>query len=375
MIDNHGKEGHLMNFKLTEEQILIQQSMKDFLSEQPQMTVNEVLKSLAEIDFLGIFFGEEVGGAGGDFTSYLLALEEVAKFSPSAALAYAINITQVAYALNEFGTIELKEKYLTNLFKGQAFGAYAYSEQGVTEELLAIDTAVEKGPNGYTLNGTKTFVLNGAEADFYVVYAKGEKGLSAFIVNADSQGISFGPAYVKMGFDEIPAYTMTLENVTVPFENLLGEEGKAEAIVQQISDVHNISFAAIAVAISESAMEQSIDYGKERIQFKVPVITFEALREKIGNMATNIEAARLMTYKAATNKDSNEIFAEEAKMAKYFAVKTGEENVREALQIHGGYGYTKDLGVERLFRAMKGLNVIEPIEKPLVISIADEKIS
>lgn len=369
------KEGNIMDFRLTEEQALIQQSIREFISEQSGATVNEVLNSLAEIDFMGIFFDEEVGGAGGDFTSYVLALEEVAKVNPSAALAFAINSTQTAYALNKFASAELKNKYLTQLTKGEVFGGYAYSEQGVDQDLLSINTTFVKESDGYVLNGTKTFVLNAGECGIYVVFAKGEQGLSAFLVEAESAGVSFGTPYKKMGFDGITASTMVLENVKVPLENLIGEEGKAEVIEQQVRDLHSISLAAIAVGISQTGMDMAIAYGKERVQFKAPVITFEALREKVGVMVTNIEASRLLTFKAASLKDGGEPFAEVAKMAKYFAVKTGEENVREIIQMHGGYGYTRDLGVERLFRDMKGLNVIETAAKPLVIDIADEKIS
>jgi alkylation response protein AidB-like acyl-CoA dehydrogenase len=364
-----------MDFTLTEEQALIQQSIREFISEQSGATVNEVLKSLAEIDFMGIFIDEENGGAGGDFTSYVLALEEVAKVSPSAALAFAINSTQVSYALNQFGSRELKNKYLTKLAQGEVFGAYAYSEQGIGEDLLSIDTSYVKDENGFVINGTKTFVLNAGESDLYLVFANGEQGLSAFVVEAGYEGVSFGAPYKKMGLDGIPASTMTLENVKVSAENLLGQEGKAEVVERDVRDLHSISIAAIATAISQTGMDMGIAYGKERQQFKAPVITFEALREKVGVMVTNIEAARLLTYKAAACKDSGEPIAETAKMAKYFAVKTGEENVREVIQMHGGYGYTRDLGVERLFRDMKGLNVIESVAKPLVIAIADEKIS
>lgn len=363
-----------MNFTLSEEQALIQQSIREFISELLGSTVKEILTSLADIDFMGIFIPEENGGAGGDFTSYILALEEIAKVSPSAALAFAINNTQVSNALEQFGSQEIKSKYLTKLSEGKIFGAYAYSEQGIGDDLLSIDTTVVKDQNGYVINGAKTFVLNAGESDLYIVFAIGEQGLSAFVVEADYEGVSFGIPYKKMGLDGIPASTVILENVKVPVENLLGEEGKAEVIAKEVRDLHNISIAAIATAISQTGMDMAIAYGKERQQFRAPVITFEAIREKVGVMATNIEAARLLTYKAAFCKDSGETFVEAASTAKYFSVKTGEENVREVIQIHGGYGYTKDLGVEKLFRDMKGLNVIESTDKPLVIAIADEKI-
>lgn len=364
-----------MDFNLSDEQLLIQQSLREFITEQSEASVNEILQSMAEIDFMGISIDEEFGGAGGDFTSYVLALEEVAKASPSTALLYSIISTQVAYALNEFGSRILKEKYLTKLCQGEVIGAYAYSEQGVGEDLLTIDTTAKKEEFGYVLNGTKTFVLNGGNSDFYIVYAQTEEGLSAFVVEGDAYGLSFGRPYRKMGLDGLSAVTMTLKNVKVPNENILGISGKGDIILKQVSAVHSISLAAIAVAISQKALDMSLSYGKQRTQFKVPIITFEGLRVKVGEMSTNIEAARLLTYKAAVHKDEGKPYEEIANMAKYFAIKTGEDNVREAIQIHGGYGYTKDLGVESLYRDMKGLNVIESLTKPLVIMIADQKIS
>lgn len=363
-----------MDFQLTEEQALIQQSIREFISEQSGLTVNEILKSLAEIDFMGIFFDEEVGGAGGDFTSYVVALEEIAKVNPSAAVAYAINSTQVSYALNQFGSKEIRKKYLSQLCKGEIFGGYAYSEQGMGEDLLSIDTSAVKDQDGYVLNGVKTFVLNAGECDVYLVFANTEEGLSAFVVEGSSQGVSFGNTYNKMGLDGIPAATMTLEQVKVPAENLVGQAGKGYEMAEQVRSLHNISFAAIATAISETGMEAAIAYGKERQQFGTPIITFEGLREKVGVMTANIEASRLLTYKAAAAKDGGESFDEMGILAKYFSVKTGEENMREVIQMHGGYGYTKDLGVEKLFRDIKGLNVVESLSKPLVIEIADERI-
>lgn len=365
-----------MDFQLTEEQALIQQSIREFIAEKSGATVNEVLKSLAEIDFMGIFLDEETGGAGSDFTSYVVALQEIAKVNPSAALAYAIHNVQVSYALSQFGSKEVQGKYLTQLNKGEIFGGYAYSEQGIGDDLLSIDTTAVKDQDGYVLNGSKTFVLNAGECNVYLVFANGETGLSAFLVESDFNGVSFGNPYKKMGLDGVPAATMVLDHVKVPAENLVGTEGNAEAIQQNVRDLQNISLAAIAAAISQKGMEMAIAYGKERHQFRVPVITFEALREKIGVVATNIKAANLLIYEAATGKDNGVSFGEAAKMAKYFAVKTGEENMREIMQVHGGYGYTIDLGVERYFRDMKGLNVIDsfPNTKPLVIEIADEQI-
>lgn len=364
-----------MDFKLTEEQSLIKQSIYEFISELKDASVEEILKSMAENDFMGIFFDEEAGGAGADFTSYIVALEEIAKASPSAALAYAINNTQVAYALNEFASETLKEKYLTKLNHGEVFGAYAYSEQNVGNDLLSIETNAERKEDGYVLNGTKTFVLNGGESDIYIVYANTEKGLSAFIVEKGTEGLSITPPYRKMGLDGLSVSNIILEDVKIPLENLIGNEGEGKGIEEKVRHLHSISLAIIAVAISEKALDMSISYGKERTQFRTPIINFDAIKTKVGEMAASIEASKLLTYKAAACKDEGEDFIGIATMARYFAINNGENITREAIQIHGGYGYSKDLGVESLYRDMKGLNIVESLSQPLVLQVADQRIS
>lgn len=364
-----------MDFKLTEDQELIQQSIKEFTEQMSEMSTEEVLASLAEIDFLGIFFPEKVGGAEGDFTSYIVTLEELAKASPSAALAYANHLTLAAYALDKWGSEQIQEKYLAPLCKGEKFGSFALSEGWLGKDFLAINTTAEKTEDGYTLNGIKTFVHNGSNSDLYVVFAKTGEELSAFIVEKDMEGVAFGEAYKKMGLEGLPQATMTLTNVQVPFENLIGAQGQGFEIMKGARSLHSISLAAIAVAIAEQAIEKSIAYGKERQQFNRPIIKFEALQEMVGEMVTNLEAAKLLTYQAASYKDSNLSFADKAEIARYFALNTGEKTVIDAIQIHGGYGYSKDLGVEVLLRDLKGLKVFEQLEKPLVLSIAKTKIS
>ncbi len=364
-----------MDFRLSEEQELIQQSTKEFAQELTSMSVPEALASLAEIDFLGIFVPEEEGGAGGDFLSYIIALEEVAKQSASAALAYSVHCSQALYAIQQWGSQAVKDKYLSSLCKGDKIGSYALSEGWVGKDMLALDTTAVKNNNGYLLNGAKTFVYNAVQSDVYVVFAQTEDGLSAFVVDADAKGVSFENPYKKMGLDDVPVATMSLKDVQVPFENLVGNDGEGQKIADDVAAVHNISLAAIASGLAQTALEKSIAYGKERQQFNRPILSFEALQEMVGDMVVNLDASRFLTYRAALSKDQNESFSGESKKARYFAVKTGEETCNNAIQIHGGYGYSKDLGVEVLLRDIKGLEVFDFMHKPLVLTIAKERIS
>ncbi|MGD8192429.1 acyl-CoA dehydrogenase family protein [Brevibacillus ginsengisoli] len=364
-----------MDFTLSEEQVLIQQSVKELAQEWKDLSVKEILQNLAEVDFLGVYLPEEVGGSGADFASYILVLEELAKVSASAALAFAIHSTQASYFLYKWGTDIQKEKYLTNLCKGSAIGAFAFGEGWVGKDKLAIETVAEKFNGGYTLSGTKTFVYNGIESDVIVVFAQTGENLSAFVVETNTPGVSFSEPYKKMGLDGLSAATLTLDNVFVPAENLIGTEGQGKQIISSMSEVHSISLAAIATGISQVAMEKSISYGKERAQFNTPIIRFEALQEMVGKMSVNIDASRLLTLRAAATVDIKEEAANQASMARYFAIKTGEEICQDAIQIHGGYGYSKDLGVEVLLRDLKGLSVMEEQVKPLIITIARNEIA
>lgn len=364
-----------MDFSLSEEQILIQQSMKDFVEQAHEMSTEEILKGLAEIDFLSIFFSEKVGGADGDFISFIIALEEIAKASPSAALAYANHCTLAAYSLDKWGSAKIKEKYLIPLCKGNAFGSFALEEGWVGNDLLTINSAAERDGDSFILNGTKTFVYNGGHSDLYIVFAQINEQLSAFVVEKEMPGVTFSEPYQKMGLERISVSTMMLSDVRVPLENLIGREGQGNEIINDACGLHSICLAAIAAGISEVALEKSIAYGKEREQFKRPIIKFEALQEMVGNMVTSVEAAKLLTYQAANYKDQDLLFADKAEIARYFALNVGEKICIDAIQIHGGYGYSKDLGIEVLLRDLKGLLVYDNLAKPLVLTIANTKIS
>ncbi|MBP7954468.1 MAG: acyl-CoA dehydrogenase family protein [Parabacteroides sp.] len=360
-----------MDFTFNEDQQLIQQTIQEFVADSIEESADTVLAGLAEMGFMGIFVPEDYSGAESDFTSYVLALEELAKHSGSTALRYAIQNTQVIYPILKYGSDALKEQCVPALASGEVIGAYAYSEAGEGEELYAIVATAKKDGANYIINGTKTFVLNGDNAQAFFVYANTEAGLSAFVVPADAQGVSVGEAYTKMGLDEVTAVAVTFTNVSVPEVNLVGAEGNGNTILKDVSATHGIALASIANGLGAKGIDKCIEYGKSRIQFKQPIINFDAPREMVGQMVINVESTRLLTYKAAVLKDSEANYIESALVARAAALRLGEQNLRNTIQVHGGYGYTRDLGIEIMFRDVKGLQVLENFERPLVHAIAD----
>ena len=363
-----------MDFTLNEDQHLIQQTVREFVQENAELSVQEFMSALAEMDFMGIFVPEEYSGPACDFTSYIAVVEELAKVSASVALTYAIHNTQTIYSILQWGSDELKKNYLPLLAAGKKLGGYAYTEAGDGEELFDIAATAVKKDDSYVLNGTKTFVLNGGIADVYIVFAHMDNQLNAFVVDKETKGVSFETSFRKMGLDGVPAMTMKLDNAVIPVQNRIGAEGAGTEILAGISNLHGISLSAIAVGLSETGLAKCISYGKERVQFKKPIITFDAPREMVGGMIINIEAARLLTYEAAAMKDKDEDFVEKAQIARQFSLLSGEQNCRNAIQVHGGYGYTKDLGVEVLLRDIKGISVLENLARPLILTIADSRI-
>lgn len=366
-----------MDFQLSEEQLLIKQSIKEFAAENAE-NVNsyEVVKSLSDIDFLGMFYPENYGGAEADFTSFIIAVEEIAKVSPSAALIYANHCCLAEYAIFQWGGAALKEKYLPILCRGEKIGGFAFGEGSLETDWLAINCQANQDGDYYLLNGKKTFVVNTKPHNLFIIVAQtGEKEFSAFVVEGDSAGISFGQDYEKMGLDGVCVADITLENVKVPAENLIGQRGEGMAVAAGTLALQNIALAGIALGISQTALEKSISYGKERVQFGRPVIKFDALQVMIGKMAAYTEGARLLTYKAAGLKDQDQDFAHEGEMARYLAQTMGEQTCIDAVQIHGGYGYSKDLGIDALYRDMKGISLFDTSEKPLLLQIARKSIA
>lgn len=363
-----------MDFQLTEEQSLIKSSASEIANDLAGLSAKEALQVLADIDFLGIFFPEEYGGAGGDFLSYFVALKEFAHVSASAALGYAVHCTQAGYTIWKYGTKSAKENYLQALCSGQMIGSYAHDEGWIGRDVALIETKAEKDAAGFRITGQKTFVYNGRESDLLIIFANTEKGLSAFVVGSDLPGVKISEPYRKMGLDLISEHTVNFDKVYVPAENLLGEEGEGQIIAKCIFDVNSISLSAIAEGITHCAIEKAIAYGKERKQFNRPIIFFDGLSEKLGKMIVDLEASELLTEKAVQSLTNGEDIAEQAYAARYFALKTGEQICVDAIQLHGGYGYSKDLGVESLLRDIKGLSVFETLTKPMILSIAAEAV-
>lgn len=364
-----------MDFHLSEEQSLIQSSAAEIAQGLIDLPVKDALHSLADVDFLGLFYPEESGGAGGDFLSYILALEEIAKFSPADALAYAIHCTQAGYVVHRFGSKTLREKYAAEIFSGKKIGAFAYGESWPGKDFLSLETTAVKVGDSYVINGEKTFVYNGSGSDFVIVFASTEKGISAFLVDKELPGIQIGRPYRKMGLDLLDENSVTLTNVRIPEACLLGAEGEGQKIAKAAFELHSISLSAIAVGIGHRAIDKTISYGKERKQFNRPILSFESLSERVGRMFVDIGSAELLTYKAAMKKDDGEELDPDASSARYFAIKTSEQTCIDAIQLHGGYGYSKDLGVEVLLRDLKGLSVFETLNKPIILTIASERIA
>lgn len=365
-----------MDFQLSEEQALIRDSAREIAEDLSALPASEALRNLAEADFLGLFYSEENGGAGGDFLSYIVALEELAKVSASVALAYAVHATQACYAIASFADRPLKEKYLSSLFSGERIAAYAYGGGWPERDVLDNGAAAGKIQNGYVINGEKTFVYNGSSADVYVVFAQTGEGLSAFVVERGAEGLAVSDNYEKMGMDQISLNTLTLKDVYVPEENLIGKEGDGAKMARAVFNLNSVSLAAIACGISHTAIEKTVAYGKERKQFNCPVLSFEAMSEMLGRMTITLDAAELLTFKAAVQKEeSAERYIPTAYHARAFAIRSGEEICTDAIQMHGGYGYSRDLGVEKLLRDMKGLSVFEQLPKPIVLAAAAADIS
>lgn len=359
-----------MNLQLSEEQELILQSIREFAQDaSKEPDCYKVIKALADIDFLGIFYPAEYSGAGTDFTSYILATEELAKTCASTAFIYANQCSVLAYSIFQWGSAEQKQQYLPRLFSGELIGGFAFYEENPPDAETAACTARKDG-DCYVLNGRKSYVINAGKGNLFVVFAHSGEELNAFIVEGRTAGIACGPALEKMGLAGVAMADLTLDNVRVPLHNLLGRAGQGQEILQGTFELHNIALAAIAAGISQEAMEKSIAYGKERVQFNRPIIKLEAIQTMIGHMATNIEAARLLTYQAARLKDAGRAYSKQAAMARFFAQQTGQEACLDAIQIHGGYGYSKDLGVEVLLRDSKGVSLFHNDETPLCLTIA-----
>jgi len=357
-----------MNFELSEEQLLIREMVTEFAAaevapiaadiDRDHRFPVELLPKLAELGLMGVPFTEESGGAGADYVSYAIVLEELARVCASTSVIVSAHTSLGTWPIAEFGTPEQKEKYLRELASGEKLAAFALTEPGAGTDAAAGKTTAVLDGDEYVLNGSKIFITNGGFADVYIVTAMtdpaaGTRGISAFIVEKDAPGFSVGVQEKKMGIKASSTTPLYFSDCHLPKSALLGAEGKGFKIAMQTLDGGRIGIAAQALGIAQGALDASVAYAKERVQFGKPIATLQAIQWMIADMATEIEAARLLVYRAAWNKDNGLPYSKEAAMAKLFAAETATRSAGKAIQIHGGYGFTESYPVERAYRDAK----------------------
>jgi len=363
-----------MNFELTEEHKMIRNAARDFAQtellpgvierDEKQSFPAEQIRKLGELGFLGMMVDPKYGGAGMDAISYVLAMEEISKVDASCSVVMSVNNSLVCWGLETFGTEEQKEKYLKPLAKGEIIGAFCLSEPEAGSDATSQQTtAIDKGDH-YLLNGTKNWITNGSSASVYLVIAqtdveKGHKGINAFIVEKDTEGFVVGTKENKLGIRGSDTHSLMFTDVKVPKENRIGEDGFGFTFAMKTLSGGRIGIAAQALGIASGAYELALQYSKERKAFGKEISKHQAIAFKLADMATEIEAARLLCLKAAWLKDNDKNYDTLGAMAKVFASETAMKTTVEAVQVHGGYGFVKEYHVERLMRDAKITQIYE----------------
>lgn len=363
-----------MNFGLTREQELVRQMVREFAVNEVKPIAAEIdeterfpmenVKKMAELGMMGIPFPKELGGAGGDVLSYIITVEELSKVCGTTGVIVSAHTSLCASLLYENGTPSQKEKYLIPLAKGEKIGAFGLTEPGAGTDAAGQQTTAVLDGDNYILNGSKIFITNGGVADTFIVFAmtdksQGTRGISAFIVEKDFPGFSIGKKEDKLGIRASSTTELIFENCVVPKENLIGKECKGFGIAMKTLDGGRIGIAAQALGIAEGAYEEAVKYMKERKQFGRPLSAFQGLQWMIAEMETKIEAAKLLVYKAAWLKQNKLPYSVDAAKAKLFAAEVAMDVTTKAVQIHGGYGYTKEYPVERMMRDAKITEIYE----------------
>ncbi|MBW3110400.1 acyl-CoA dehydrogenase [Bacillus sp. MCCB 382] len=362
-----------MELRFTEEQQMMRKMVRDFAETEIQPFIEkmeegefprEILNKMAELGLMGITIPEKYGGSEMDFTSYIIAIHELSKVSATIGVILSVHTSVGTNPILYFGNEEQKQKYLPKLASGEYLGAFCLTEPSAGSDAKSLKSRAEKRGDHYVVNGSKVFITNGGEADTYIVFAttdptKGSRGVSAFIVEKDTPGLVIGKDEHKMGLHGSRTVQLTFEDMKVPAENLLGEEGEGFKIAMANLDVGRIGIAAQALGIAEAAFDYSTAYAKERVQFGKPIAAQQGIGFKLADMATAVEGSKLLVYRAANLRSNNISCGKEASMAKLFASKTAVEVSTEAIQVYGGYGYTKEYPVERLFRDAKVTEIYE----------------
>lgn len=376
-----------MNFDLTEEQIAIRDTAKNFAETEIAPTSverdltsefpTEIVQKLGELGFMGMMVSPEWGGAGMDTMSYVLAIEEISKVDASVGVIMSVNNSLVCYGLEKWGSDYLKEKYLKPLASGKMLGAFCLSEPEAGSDATQQRTEAVLDGDHYVLNGMKNWITNGTQADVYFLQAmtdksKGYKGISTFIVEKNLPGIEVGKKEDKMGIRSSDTCTLGLNNVRVPKENILGEEGIGFKIAMSTLNGGRIGVAAQALGIARASYEASVKYSKQRKAFDSTISNLQAIQFKLADMATIIEAAGLLIYRSALNKDNGKPYIKEASMGKLLASQAAVNCSLEAIQIHGGYGYVREYLVERFMRDSKITQIYEGTSEIQKLVIARE---
>ncbi|MFC4269709.1 acyl-CoA dehydrogenase [Polaribacter marinivivus] len=363
-----------MDFSLTEEHLMIRDAARDFAQtellpgvierDEKQEFPQELVKKMGDLGFMGIMVDPKYGGSGMDTISYVLVMEELSKIDASASVMVSVNNSLVCYGLQAYGTEEQKQKYLTKLATGEQIGAFCLSEpEAGSDATSQATTALDKGDH-YVINGTKNWITNGGRSDVYLVIAqtdreKGHRGINAFIVEKGMEGFHIGPKEDKLGIRGSDTHTLQFNDVKVPKENRIGEDGFGFKFAMKTLSGGRIGIAAQALGIASGAYELALKYSKERKAFGTEICNHQAIAFKLADMYTEIEAARLLVMKAAYEKDQGKNYDMASAMAKLYASKVAMEQTVEAVQIHGGNGFVKEYHVERLMRDAKITQIYE----------------
>ncbi|TKI58486.1 acyl-CoA dehydrogenase [Brevibacillus antibioticus] len=363
-----------MNFQLTEEHDMMRKMIRDFAENQVAPTAAErdeeecfdrsIFEQMAELGLTGIPWPEQYGGAGADYLSYVLAVEELSRVDASIGVTLSAHVSLASWPIYKFGTEEQKQKFLRPLAEGKKMGAYCLTEAGSGSDSAGMRTTAVRDGDHYILNGTKIFITNAGEAEIYIVFAVTQpelnhKGITAFIVEKGMDGFTMGKKEKKLGIRSSPTLAVNFEDVRVPVENRLGEEGQGFKIAMMTLDGGRNGIAAQALGIAQGAYEHARNYAKERSQFGKPIASLQAIQFKLADMATKIEASRLLTYQAAWLEDQGLPYGKASAMSKVFAGDTAMEVTTEAVQVFGGYGYTREYPVERFMRDAKITQIYE----------------
>lgn len=375
-----------MDIRLTSEQKIMQEMVRNFAQKEIKPKIaqmeaghfpSEIIQKMGALGLMGIPFSENYGGAGMDFTSYIIAIHEISKVSATVGVILSVHTSVATNPIVMFGTEAQKEHYVKKLTDGTYLGAFALTESSAGSDAASLKTSAKRVDDHYILKGSKMFITNGKEADIFIVFAKtdrevGTKGITAFIVEADTPGLSVGKNERKMGLHGTSTVALNFEQCKVPVSQRLGEEGAGFQIAMANLNVGRIGIAAQALGIAEGAFDYAAAYAKEREQFGKPIAHNQAISFKLADMKTAVEAATLLVYNAAALMEKGIECRKEVSMAKLLAAQTARKNAIEAVQVLGGYGYTTDYEAERFFRDAKVTEIYEGTNEIQKIVIAKQ---